>query len=400
MTNFRYLWLKGLPRPALFDRAAGLEADIARMLPGWPLSWGEVQTAAVPFATLRPGGRRDWSIMLEGREPREWDAVDALCDLVAELAWERIRCRPQLLSLHAGSVEFDGGLVVFPDIKRAGKSTLSVAMARLGRRLYTDDVLPVDIDGDGGVMMGLGSGIAPRLRLPLPADFSEDFRAWVRDDHGPGNDRYKYITGIDVAPLGASCPLGAVVLVDRDDTAARPELSETRRSDAMARIIHQNFARDQHSARILAAAEAMTRDLPIFTLRYASAEDAAACLDEHPRLRDLLTARVGGIGTATGWQRDTPPEFDPGAVHARAEGVAMTETEGEMFLTDPNGAAIHRLNPGSALVWQALDEPGATKEIAGAIAEIFPEEDPDRIAADTERTLRELTRARLVVPRG
>lgn len=398
MTRTRYLHLEGLNFPVLFEDAAPLEAMVPAILPGWPFSWSGSSASLPPFAVLRRGERRDWSITLHRDEPREWNAVDALCDLVAELAWERIRARTGILSLHAAAIDFGGRLVVFPNVKRSGKSTLSVALARLGHRLFSDDVLPVDIDGADRWIAGLGSGVAPRLRLPLPETFSPGFAEWAANDPGPGNRRYKYIAGIDIAAFGATLPLGAIVVLDRQAEATPPRLDPMDRSEVLARIIHQNFSRDQHSARILKALDRMTAGLPHFCLRYSSGEEAAAFLHDHALMRDLPAVELGSDVVPTGWAKGEQGAFDPDGTYVRADGVYEAEADQGLFLSDRNGAAIHRLNPGSALIWRVLAEPVTGADITTLLCAAFEDVAPEQIASDTERTLREFAKAGLVLP--
>jgi len=398
VSRTRYLHLEGLKSAAAFEDAAALEALVPGVLPGWPFTWSDTPTDFVPFATIRPGKKRAWSISLHNDEPREWNAVDTLCDFVAELAWERIRARTELLSLHAAAVDFSGRLVVFPNVKRSGKSTLSIALARLGHRLFADDVTPVEIDGPNGFITGLGNGAAPRLRLPLPETFTPAFSKWVADDSGPGNRRYKYMNSIDIAPFGATLPIGAIVILDRQEEATQPRLDPMERSEVLARLIHQNFSRDQHSARILKALDQMTSELPHFALRYSSGEEAAAYLHDHDFLHDLPKVEVGSAFTATGWAKGDRRAFDPNATYVRADGVYEIEADGAIFLSDHNGAAIHRLNSGSAMIWKALAEPSTSAEITSIMSVAFDKVAPDQIANDTDRTLCDFAKASLILP--
>ena len=59
-----------------------------------------------------------------------------------------------------------GRLVVFPNVRRAGKSTLSAAPARAGHRVFSDDVVPFSVPA-AAPARGLAMEIAPRLLLPM-----------------------------------------------------------------------------------------------------------------------------------------------------------------------------------------------------------------------------------------
>jgi hypothetical protein len=397
VTRTRYLHLTGLNSVALFEDAQALEELVPGILPSWPFTWGKTPGDLPAFATLRPGPKRAWSIALHQNAPTDWNAVDALCDLVAELAWERIRARTGILSLHAAAIAFDGRLVVFPNVKRSGKSTLSIALARLGHRLFADDVLPVDIDGTEGCIAGLGNGAAPRLRLPLPETFSPAFSDWIARDPGPGNRRYKYVNGIDIAPFGAAFPIGAIVVLERQDTPTAPQIDPMERSEVMSRIIHQNFSRDQHAGRILRALDQMTTQLPHYCLRYSSGEEAAHFLHDHTLFKDLPKVAQDAPFAATHWSIKVKGVFDTDATYRRAHGVYETEIGQETFLTDQNGAAIHRMNPGSTMIWRALEAPATCAQITELLSTAFGDVDQDQIERDTARTLRAFAMANLIL---
>ena len=326
-----------------------------------------------------------------------------VCDLVAEMAWERLRSDPGLLCLHAAAVAFDDTLVVMPNARRAGKSTLAVALARLGHRLLTDDVLPVRHAPDRQTFVGIANGIAPRLRLPLPEGFSPAFHDWVGQDIGPANRQYKYLTSAPIAPGGTEIPLGAIVALDRQDDATPPRLDPIPREEALASLIQQNFARAAHSARILDSADRLTRGLPAFRLTYHSGEEAAGFLSTHPALQNLPIPVVAASG-----QPDQPsplsqpaperPHFDAALPYVQAPGVAETHAGADHFLADSSGQAIHRLNPGSAVIWRLLCEPADLAEVTSLLASLYEDTPPDQIRADSETVMRHLAETGLIRP--
>jgi hypothetical protein len=55
------------------------------------------------------------------------------------------------LVLHASAVEHDGRAIAVTGRSGMGKSTVSTLLCRAGARLITDDVLRVDLDGDGAL---------------------------------------------------------------------------------------------------------------------------------------------------------------------------------------------------------------------------------------------------------
>ncbi len=204
MTETTLFQFESLNASVALTDAAEVEAMLSHVLSAWPHRRIASSDGVPPFATITRSGRDTWALAAQDApsKPREWDTVNVVCDLVAEMAWERLRSDPDLLCLHAAAAEFAGRLVVFPNGRRAGKSTLAAALAEIGHRLYTDDFLPIRVDGQAQAFLGLANGVAPRIRLPLPTGFSDAFHAWVEQDPGPANAQYKYLLSAPIAPSG------------------------------------------------------------------------------------------------------------------------------------------------------------------------------------------------------
>lgn len=431
MTETTYLQFANLDHPVALIGARSLLPLISRVLARWPHS--EIpEPTRPPFAAITATAPGQWTLgtIDAPTSERQWDDVNVLCDLVSEMAWELIRSDPDLLCLHAAAVDFDGCLVVMPNARRAGKSTLCAALSRLGHPLFTDDFLPVRLDPRDASPQGIATGVAPRVRLPLPAAFSPAFRDWVARDGGPSNAQYKYLVDSDVAPCGTALPLGAMVVLDRRDAPCDMVLEPMAREDALATLITQNFARQQHAAAILAAADKITQGLPIHRLTYHAGEAAAAFLSAHPALRQGQPARPsvqtdavrqaplaaearqprvpsdGPPNAPSGALSDAPfdptrapspaPGFEPSGVYMQRTGVVETHVGGDHFLADDTGRTIHRLNPGSALIWRLLAEPSDLAEIVELVSALFEEIDPAKIRADSEAALRDLLGAGLI----
>ncbi|WP_028707944.1 hypothetical protein [Propionicicella superfundia] len=84
--------------------------------------------------------------------------------------------------LHASAVDVGGGAIAFVGNSGQGKSTMATLLCADGARLITDDVLRVDMDGDGAVAR-LG---ATELRLRKGAD---ELATLFAADAGPGRRR-------------------------------------------------------------------------------------------------------------------------------------------------------------------------------------------------------------------
>jgi hypothetical protein len=357
--------------------------------------------------TITPTQDARWQLKLAHTDttPRRWDAVNVICDLVAEMAWERLRSDPALLCVHAAAVNFGGRLVVFPNVRRAGKSTLSAALAQRGHQIYTDDFLPINVDPQSCIFHGIANGAAPRIRLPLPKSFSTTFQQWVGRDQGPANRQYKYLKNAPIAHGGEVMPLGAMVILERSEEPQDPILQAIPREEALSNLISQNFARTQRSGSILETMDALTRDLPVFRLTYHCGEQAAAFLSDH-RLLQELPAAVSN--TAHQFASPAPldklnapvPAFEATTKYVQATGLTATQVGNDHFLADGNGLSIFRLNPGSAAIWNVLSEPADLGEIIEILTAAFQDVAENQIATDSEDFLRNLVAAQLVVPTG
>ncbi len=403
MTRITHVTYSGLQSPIAFCDAEELEQLIGEIIPSWPTAPSETGDCPAAFASLSPAGVGKWRVALQSDQQRErvWNNVDAICDLISEMAWQQVQAAPDMLCLHAAAVAFGDRLVVFPNARRAGKSTLSIALAKLGLPLFTDDFLPVEIAAEDGRLIGVANGIAPRLRQPVPDTFSDDFKSWVARNPGPENDQYKYLTGLPLASGQTRLPLGAVVVLDRQEQPTISRLDPAAPAEVVKALITQNFSRDQHAGRILKSVEAVTQALPLFRLVYSCAEEAAACLADHPLLQDLPQAQMAQRPSdepAQTYHRTPQPaeNFDPEAIYRHARDLVETAVDGTQFLVDGQGNAIHQLNTGSMAIWRILAQPARLNEVVEVLSAAFPHTDLRQIQTDATQCLHQLAAARLI----
>lgn len=377
------------------DTAAAAFRAVAH---GWPATAAPGPEG--PFAAVRPGADGRWQIALTQPEPRalDHDAVNGICDLVVELTWARLRQDPALMCLHAGGVEIGGGLVVLPAGRRAGKSTLAAEMTRRGHRLFSDDVLAVRLGADG-LALGLATGVAPRLRLPLPDDAPAAFAAWVAADPGPANRQYKYLTAAPVAGAREAAPLGAIVTLQRGPEGTAPAVSEIDAAEVLPLLIHQNFGRFVHSGRALAAFGAIARDLPCLRLVYGRFAEAADLLEDLAAAGKLAGRAVaaGARAGAADLANARAAVLVDGGIYQQAQGFTEVEIGGEAYVADAAGAGIFRLNPGMVPVWRLLESPVSAAEIAEVLDEVFPGVGRATLDRDVAAALGALAAAGLIV---
>ncbi|MGJ8589435.1 MAG: PqqD family peptide modification chaperone [Yoonia sp.] len=393
-----------------------VQPDVVRplldlVMGGWPFSAVPCDNpqAKLAFATICPHDAKKWRLEapLAAKPVADHNPVNAICDLVVEMSWERLRSRPDLLCLHAAALTLNDRLVIFPNARRAGKSLLSATLSSRGHAVFSDDFVPLAVDPQSGVISGMANGIAPRLRLPLPDNLSATLHSWIMDRIAVHNKQYGYLTGIDLPQSGTTAPVGAIVVLEGDPTLTEPaSLTPVTQEEAMASLVTQNFGRQVHAGAILRVADALTRAVPVLRLRYNRVEEAATLLHDSPLLRDLPIAqmpdaeRSGALPLAPldlpDVVRDAPVDLDQ--TFAKRPDFTERETETSLYLADGDGFAIHRLNPVSAIIWKLLDEGLTGAEMVEVMQELYADIAAERLRADVAGALEFLWQERLIVP--
>jgi hypothetical protein len=393
----RDIHFQGVTAPLRLQGADGVLTLLPAVAPGWPQRTSAADLTMQPFFTIsaEPGATKlRCESHVEDRPAQFWDPLNAVCDAMAVLAVALPLSDPRLICLHAAGVEIAGRLVVFPNIRRAGKSTLSAALARAGHRVFSDDVVPLSFPPSGPAT-GHAMGTAPRLRLPLPESLPVDFRVWAAAVPGPRNRQYHYLSLAGQPRHGERLPVGAFVLLDRREDGAPARLTEVPRDAAMDALLHQNFTRDRHSGEVLEAIAATLSETPVWQLSYAGLDAAVAC----------LVAGLAGWGEAApadaaerqfgGAEVDWRPAPSGGQLCQRAGCVERWIGE-TLYLADPEGRAIQRMDPLAAAIWEMLEDPSTPEELAETLREVFPDTPQERIATDLRALLGRLVEAGLV----
>ena len=393
MTDQRLFRFHGLAPPVAFVDCDDLVARLPRLYRGWRIE-SLTSSTEDPVLTLRREDKR-YVLEAEWLKPshRRRDPIDSLCGFIAEFIRAYVNHDPRLLCLHGAAAEFAGRLIVFPNRYRAGKSVLSACLAAAGVRLFADDVLPIGGPEDHGI----APGFAPRLRLPLPVDLGEVPQRFIEKRAGPRGERYLYLdlNERELAPHGTSAPIGGFVLLERAD-GAKPELSAVGDNEVLRQVIWQNFAREGTAPEILERLHRLVAQAQCYQLHYGRAEDAAKLLKAtfsawpcaEPASPGIAEPQVTGPDEPKETQVQTRPATGSatgpatGTRYLRAPQVIETTVAGERFLADPQGAAIHLLNPVASAVWHLLAEPMTRDQIVDVIHSAFPEVAPEQIAGD------------------
>ena len=379
---------------------------LRRVLPFWPFEeLDHAETDAEPFLTIRHSENRYHLTSPYLDAPKVIrDAVDVACSVAAQLAQSGNRAHPDWLCCHTAAVEFSGQLVMLPAIHKTGKSTLTACLAAMDHRIFTDDYLPISVD-DAGLIHGISSGIAPRLRLPVPEDFSDTLKAYFAAHMAVKGWQYGYLsmTPETLGKRGDRRPIGAVVLLDRDTEGnTLTSIEPASQADVLRRLIIQNFAREGNAARALKILHFISDTVPLYSLRYSNAEDAAKTLSAYfaggQNLAEAPVPFAGDLGAALPETYANPGSaIDLAQPVARSPDVTDIAVEDQRFVVDHKGYAIHHLDAMSGAVWTAIETPQTAAKVTDMFAHAFPDQDRTLIAKDIERTLRQFAARGLVV---
>ncbi|MGI9408044.1 MAG: PqqD family protein [Hyphomicrobiaceae bacterium] len=326
--------------------------------------------------------------------------IDAACAIVVDLVAAHLDDCPMQLCIHAGAVEFHGHLIVFPNKYRAGKSLLCSALASRGFRIFSDDLLKVDTGVSDRQLKGLATGVAPRLRLPLPKGMGALTDDFVASRWGAASERYLYLdlTDAELAPYNTPLPMAGFVLLDREPGAAA-SLEPVSANEMLSRVIWQNFARGQNAEDILAQLHELVETSHRFRIRYDDLDDAVELLAREfspdrvksPFLRNKNVFRGVECTPIITYAAEPSSNY-----FQKSPGLREREVNGDCFLADANGQAIHQLNATGAMIWRLYTEPMQHAEAVGIMRMAFPDEPTDALERDTDTVVKALVKKGLL----
>lgn len=399
------LWFAGLASPARLDTAEAVLALLPEVVFGWPFQISSADPAKAPFYTIvgdSAGRQFQCQSHVWNAAVRPLDALNAVCDLVAALAHVLPEADPSLICLHAAAVRVSGNLLVFPNVRRAGKSTLSVALAMAGHQVVGDDVVPLSFT-TGGFAHAHALGTAPRLRLPLPLAATPGLRAAIEAAKSISNRQYCYIRVPDQPVRGDVFPVDGFVILDRKDGPYAAKLVPVKPDQAMDVLLHQNFARSRHSGDVLAVMADVLARRPVFRLSYSDLESAIACVEN--AFPEPLSASGAGAGAEVpqtlpfrlaDFGRRRGVAVSPASRLRQGSGAVVRQIGETLYLADAMGRAIHRADPLAAVIWGLLEEPATPQDLEAILQQAFPGALPAKIAEDLGRLLRKWAKAGLI----
>ncbi len=84
------------------------------------------------------------------------------------------------------------------------------------------------------------------------------------------------------------------------------------------------------------------------------------------------------------------------ARYLQKTGVVEKQVDDEAFLASPDSPDLYHLNPTGAALWRLAKTPTTAAEAAAVLCRAFPQEDGEKISADTSAVLEDLVRHGLV----
>lgn len=392
------IYCQGLTRPLrLENNEEELWPELRSFLGSWPHRLEPGGAEPVDIAVSRTSAGRYLLQSPEFTRTLEIETLAELfCDLAADLAGAWLSRQSAWLGLHAAAVELGGRLLLFPQVRRGGKSLLAACLMALGGRVYADDLLAVSPDG----LWGRAFGLPLRLRRPLPP-LKPEIEAYLKSQNRWSDARYLFVGQERLASFGQRLPLGALLVIRR--RRARPSLSPLAFGQALKVLLNRAWLQPGAGADLLAWGQAILRRCPAWLLTYESADEAAELLRQRfgsPQASSFepLPAEAGrpALGTDIFGRRLRSRGALPKGAFRRRPGLALTETGAEAFLVSPEGDEIFHFNASGALVWQLLAEPLTLAQGLELLAAAFPHTPMEKIEKDLRALLFRLLQRGLI----
>jgi hypothetical protein len=258
----------------------------ARVLAGWHATLSQTDKLASVSSRAVITQRRNnfWTWRSIGApRPRYWQErppltpMHVVCEVHDVCIDWFLAKHANYLCLHGAAADIGDGLVCFPSIGKAGKSTLVAHLAALGQRIFCDDVLGIERGRNNGVSLGL----PPRLRSPLPRRTTKPIRSFIRNQRGYADRDWIYLALKSnlLAQLGETAPIKAFVFLDRQNKGP-PQLKPAAKSYVLKELISQNIAQKIPPRDIFDRLHILATTRPGYYLTYSDPLDASHFLIE------------------------------------------------------------------------------------------------------------------------
>lgn len=387
------LTLRGLLAPVRLTGISDPDALLGPYFSNWPYSLTSPSTHTPCMEITFAEGHYHLTSAYHDAPRLHATAVNTICDLIALSARVRAEEQSHEMCLHAAAVRINGKLIVFPALRRAGKSLLTEALAARGFDVFGDDVLSV-VAQKGAPFSGAATGAPIRLRLPLPNTTPSEVVRHVERHRGPSNAQYQYVNAPEIVPFGTLAPIGAFISLHREDDGPT-RLKAQSRGIMLAQLLKQNFARNEDASFILATLFGLASSVPAFKLTYSDMGEACDALISH--LADLPNPPMIRTDVSSTAANARPQPIDKLAELIRSPDAETRELDGELFATNHDQTRVLHLNQGASMIWNLLEEPTTEEDAVTIIQTAFPDTNPAEIKADTGRVFAQFRKSGLVI---
>lgn len=343
---------------------------------------------------------------------REESLAAGLCSLNIAMVTHLCRSRG-LLCLHGAllgpdSEDADAGLLLLGN-NRAGKSTLTVRLMAEGLVSHGDDMLGLE---PRGTLVSLG--LAPRLRLPLPA--SARLADFVAEHCGTGDERATFLApnAAIMSPFGTRCRAGHIVILERraEETPAR--LARLAPGSTLEELVFRFFLQEGTALLALECAARLAGTVPCHTLVYSDLDEACALLASLLAGEDIESATLSEVPCKRsppsyslsrlkeeddeGAQPPELPQILPEQEYRQCAGAELVTRLGRSFLVNNEQSALHVLNETGRILWLMLADPISLAEASLLVREAYPMISESQIEEDVRFLFADLLDARLIEP--
>ncbi len=262
----------------------GLFADLQKILRGWNIVEQPVTETIEPAMVFsRVGDVYDWKLpandltaeKLFGYPESTAGAVRDFHFLFNGWFGDEFQ---QYFALHCAAVMVGDGVVLFPGAHRAGKSLLTVALAASGHMVFGDDVVAIDPAGNKALSLGM----LPRIRLPLPPQaVGQDLRDFLDMHAILGDDEQQYLDleAGQLAHVGKSLPIKAIVQLKRSNKAGSASLDDVTNGSALRALICQNYSTGMPASSVFDHLHRIVEGASCHCMTYHKIDDAVSLLE-------------------------------------------------------------------------------------------------------------------------
>ncbi|MFN4173438.1 MAG: PqqD family protein, partial [Pseudorhodobacter sp.] len=156
--------------------------------------------------------------------------------------------------------------------------------------------------------------------------------------------------------------------------------------EALRLLVEQSITAYDDAGDAYATARRIVSGVAVLRLVYQDLEDAVCLLRQAFGGETILPEDLP-VGAPLADEPGAVPEPAPApvaveAVWRRAAGIGLRHVGQSAFLWWPGDGMLWQLNPTGHAIWTLLELPGSARDIAAALAEIFPAVPPDRLEVD------------------